>query len=99
MIERLSLSLRRLQELGVRTLIMSGDRRDSVRSVAQRIGIAEADVFAELRPEDKQRLVGALRAEKAVVAMVRDCSFFPFFNEGRRSTLQLPCVMFDPKPA
>lgn len=54
----------------MRTLIMSGDRRESVRSVAQRIGIAESDVYAELRPEDKQRLVGELREQNAVVAMV-----------------------------
>lgn len=50
---------------------MSGDKRESVRSVGQRIGIAESDVYAELRPQDKQRLVGDLRKQGAIVAMVR----------------------------
>lgn len=68
-----SLSLTcRLQELGIRTLIMSGDKRESVRSVAERIGISEADIYAELGPQDKQRLVGELRERSAIVAMVRD---------------------------
>jgi soluble P-type ATPase len=51
-------------------MIMSGDKRESVRSVADRIGIAESDIYAELKPQDKQRLVGELREQKGVVAMV-----------------------------
>lgn len=68
---------------------MSGDKRESVRSVADRIGIAESDIFAELKPQDKQRLVGELREQKAIVAMVSTSGSVPRAKAGKMISQRL----------
>jgi Cu+-exporting ATPase len=60
----------RLQALGVRTVMLTGDNRGSAQAVAQALGIAE--VRAEVLPADKAAVVTALREAGAVVAMVGD---------------------------
>ncbi len=60
----------RLQALGVRTVMLSGDNRGSAEAVARELGIA--DCRAEVLPGDKAAAVQALRAEGRVVAMVGD---------------------------
>jgi heavy metal translocating P-type ATPase len=56
--------------LGVR--LVSGDHLGTVRAVAAAVGIAESDVHAAARPEDKDDLLLALRKEGLRVAMVGD---------------------------
>jgi Cu+-exporting ATPase len=60
----------RLHALGVRTVMLSGDNRDSAEAVARELGID--DVRAEVLPGDKAAAVQALRQAGAVVAMVGD---------------------------
>ncbi len=60
----------RLHELGVRTVMLTGDNRGSAASVARELGIDE--VMAEVLPEDKARAIESLRAQGQVVAMVGD---------------------------
>jgi Cu+-exporting ATPase len=60
----------RLQELGIRTLMLTGDNQGSARAVARDLGIDE--VRAEVLPGDKAAIVQALRADGQVVAMVGD---------------------------
>ncbi|RZI68470.1 MAG: heavy metal translocating P-type ATPase, partial [Pseudomonas sp.] len=60
----------RLQELGIRTLMLTGDNQGSARAVARDLGIDE--VRAEVLPGDKAAIVQALRATGQVVAMVGD---------------------------
>ena len=60
----------RLQELGIRTVMLTGDNQGSARAVAQDLGITE--VRAEVLPGDKAAIVQALRAAGQVVAMVGD---------------------------
>jgi len=60
----------RLQALGVRTVLISGDNAGSAAAVASQLGIAE--VRAEVLPQDKARIVGELKASGRVVAMVGD---------------------------
>ena len=60
----------RLHELGVRTVMLTGDNRGSALAVARALGIDE--VHAELLPGDKARLIEQLRAQGQVVAMVGD---------------------------
>ena len=63
--------LARLQQLGIRrVLLASGDRKAAALSIGRELGIQE--VHAELLPEDKLKLVKALRAEGCKVAMVGD---------------------------
>jgi P-type Cu+ transporter len=63
-------AVQRLQALGIRTLLLSGDNAGSAKAVAQTLGIDE--VRAELLPEDKARIIGELRAQGRHVAMVGD---------------------------
>ncbi len=60
----------RLKALGLRLVIMSGDRAASVKAVAHAVGIEE--IHAGLSPEGKLRALETLRSQGAVVAMVGD---------------------------
>jgi Cu+-exporting ATPase len=60
----------RLQALGVKTVLLTGDNRGSAQAVAEALGIV--DVRAEVLPQDKAAVVQSLRAAGEVVAMVGD---------------------------
>ncbi len=60
----------RLRRSGLRLIMMTGDGESTARAVARRLGIDE--VHADLRPEDKQRLVEDLERGGATVAMAGD---------------------------
>ena len=62
----------RLREMGLRPMLLTGDHRGAGLAVAEQVGIAEADVFAEMLPEDKVAAVAALQTDGRVVAMVGD---------------------------
>jgi Cu+-exporting ATPase len=62
-------ALARLRDLGLRTLMVSGDSRAAADAVGRELGLT--DVRAEVLPGDKAALVTALKAEGAV-AMVGD---------------------------
>jgi P-type Cu+ transporter len=59
----------RLQQLGVRTVMISGDNEGAARSIAGALGIDE--VHADVRPEQKVAAVRELRSH-GVLAMVGD---------------------------
>ena len=63
-------AVRRLRELGLRPVLLTGDNRRSAEAVAAEVGIT--DVIAEVLPADKVETVGRLQAEGRVVAMVGD---------------------------
>jgi len=63
-------AVRRLHELGVRTVLVSGDNRGSAQAVANALHID--DVRAEVLPADKARVIGELHQLNPVVAMVGD---------------------------
>jgi len=60
----------RLRELGIRTVMLTGDNQGSANAVAQKLGIDE--VRAELLPGDKANIVQELRKQGHIVAMVGD---------------------------
>ncbi|MBY0469077.1 MAG: heavy metal translocating P-type ATPase [Burkholderiaceae bacterium] len=60
----------RLHELGIQTVMLTGDNQGSADAVARVLGITE--VRAEVLPGDKAAVVQALRAAGQVVAMVGD---------------------------
>ncbi|GAB3628104.1 copper-translocating P-type ATPase [Pandoraea terrae] len=60
----------RLRELGIRTVMLTGDNQGSARAVAHELGIDE--VRAELLPGDKAAIVQELRKQGHIVAMVGD---------------------------
>jgi P-type E1-E2 ATPase len=60
-----------LRRLGIgRTLLLSGDRENNVRKVANAVGIDEA--HGDLTPEDKTRIVQAMVTAGETVVMVGD---------------------------
>ncbi|GAB3213910.1 heavy metal translocating P-type ATPase [Marinactinospora thermotolerans] len=63
-------AVRRLRELGLTPILLTGDNTAVARSVAERVGIDE--VVAEVLPSDKVDVVKRLQAEGRTVAMVGD---------------------------
>ncbi len=63
-------AVRRLREQGLRVAMLTGDREDTARAVAARVGINE--VFARVLAPDKAARVKELQARGEVVAMVGD---------------------------
>ncbi|OAP41522.1 ATPase [Sinorhizobium glycinis] len=61
--------LKALAGIGLRVIMLTGDNRGTAHAIAGRLGI---EARAELLPEDKQRIVGELKAEGYVVAKVGD---------------------------
>ncbi len=63
-------ALDRLRALGLRLVLLTGDHAATARAVAGRLGIEE--VFAEVLPEDKVRIVAELQGAEERVGMVGD---------------------------
>jgi Cu+-exporting ATPase len=63
-------AIRRLQDNGLRVVMLTGDNRDTAKAVAASVGIAE--YFAEVLPEDKAEKVAELRREGELVGMTGD---------------------------
>jgi Cu+-exporting ATPase len=60
----------RLRAMGMRIVLLTGDRRESAEAAAREVGIDEVE--AELSPAAKLAAIEALRAEGRPVAMVGD---------------------------
>ncbi len=68
--ERSAEGVRRLRALGVEIVMLTGDQEAPARAVAAQVGIER--VVAQVRPEDKARVVRELQEQGHVVAMVGD---------------------------
>jgi P-type Cu+ transporter len=65
-------ALRALRADGVHVAMLTGDHRATARAVGAALGLAEADIVADVRPADKQAAIAARKARGAVVAMAGD---------------------------
>jgi Cd2+/Zn2+-exporting ATPase len=63
-------AIARLAQMGVRTVMLTGDNRATAQVIGQQAGVSE--VRAEMLPEDKWQAVAALREEFGHVGMVGD---------------------------
>ncbi len=63
-------AINELHRLGIATTLISGDNHGSANAVASTLGID--NVYAEVLPADKVRVVNDLKAQGLVVAMVGD---------------------------
>ena len=68
--ESASEALRRLKEMGVSTLILTGDSRQAAEKICTETGADQ--VKAELLPQDKQKLISQLRRSGRKVCMTGD---------------------------
>jgi len=59
-----------LQDLGLTTILLTGDNRITAEAVAAEVGIDQ--VIAEVLPQDKERIVRELQEDGHLVAMVGD---------------------------
>jgi Cu+-exporting ATPase len=63
-------AVRRLHNLGLRVIMLTGDHEKTARSVAEKLGIDQFE--AGINPQDKHQWVKRLRSEGRVVAMAGD---------------------------
>jgi Cu+-exporting ATPase len=61
-----------LQNLGLKTYLLTGDNPRTAAAIAKQVGIAAENVFAEVRPEQKAEFVKKLQASGERVAFVGD---------------------------
>jgi len=76
----------KLSGLGVRSVLLTGDKLSSAQRVARAVGIRDADTHASLLPEDKQRLILDLTHLDAAHADTRkkdlEARFLPKMERG-----------------
>ncbi|WP_327006081.1 heavy metal translocating P-type ATPase [Dactylosporangium sp. NBC_01737] len=65
-------AVRRLRDLGLRPMLLTGDASPVAHAVARDVGIDSGDVIAEVLPAGKLDVVRRLQGEGRVVAMVGD---------------------------
>ena len=68
--ERSVEAIRELNEMGVRTVMLTGDNARTAQAIGEKLNVS--DVRAELLPEDKQTVIADLQSEGKKVMMVGD---------------------------
>lgn len=63
-------AIKRLQDKGIRVVMLTGDNRDTAKAVANKVGISE--FFAEVLPEEKSKKVQELQMQGEIVGMTGD---------------------------
>jgi Cu+-exporting ATPase len=63
-------AIKRLQNNGIRVVMLTGDNRDTAKAVAKKVGITE--FFAEVLPEQKSDKVQELQLQGEIVGMTGD---------------------------
>ena len=65
------LAIKKLHELGIEVIMLTGDNKNVANNVAKEVGIDK--VFSEVYPQDKQRIINSLKKDQNhLVAMVGD---------------------------
>ncbi|MFZ5648940.1 MAG: heavy metal translocating P-type ATPase [Bacillota bacterium] len=65
-------AIRALNQMGIQTIMITGDNRRTAAAIARQVGIPPENVLAEVLPQDKAREVNRLKDQGRVVGMVGD---------------------------
>nr|GLL17267.1 copper-transporting ATPase PAA2, chloroplastic [Ipomoea trifida] len=65
-------TIKRLQQKGIKTVLLSGDREEAVATVARTVGIKDEFINASLTPQQKSATISSLQASGHQLAMVGD---------------------------
>jgi P-type Cu2+ transporter len=65
-------TVERLRGMGLRVMMLTGDRPEAADAIARQLDLPTTDVLAQVRPEGKTRAIAALQAQGRKVAMVGD---------------------------
>ncbi|UBF25738.1 heavy metal translocating P-type ATPase [Kovacikia minuta CCNUW1] len=65
-------TIQALQQMGLKVMLLTGDRQTVAQSLAQPLGIEPAHILAEVLPEGKAKTIAHLQAQGHRVAMVGD---------------------------
>lgn len=60
------------QRAGIRVVMITGDHPTTAAAIAQKVGIASADVYARITPERKLAIVDQFKQQGEIVAMTGD---------------------------
>lgn len=60
----------RLQEKGIKTILLSGDREEAVATIAKTVGIESEFINSSLTPQQKSGVIKSLQTAGHRVAMV-----------------------------
>lgn len=63
-------AIKELREMGIETVMLSGDNRRTAEAVGKKLGISR--VIAEVLPQDKERVIRELQSEGKLTAMIGD---------------------------
>lgn len=63
-------AVRVLRRAGIHTAMLTGDKQEVAKEIAEKLGIEE--VYAELSPEDKLRIIDHMKTKYGLVMMVGD---------------------------
>lgn len=63
-------AIKRLQNIGIRVLMLTGDNHETAKAIAQKVGISE--FFADVLPEGKAAKIAELQQKYEVVGMTGD---------------------------
>lgn len=65
-------AVEQLRLMGLRVMLLTGDRPEVARAIAQQLGLSPEDAIAGVRPEGKAAAIGQLQSQNHRVAMVGD---------------------------